>query len=35
MVGQGPDAPLADRFELGLDIIVRGLTAFLPAGNGD
>jgi AcrR family transcriptional regulator len=35
MVGQGPDAPLADRFELGLDIIVRGLTAFLPAGTGD
>ena len=30
MVGQGPDAPLADRFELGLDIIVRGLSTFLP-----
>jgi TetR/AcrR family tetracycline transcriptional repressor len=26
-----PESPLADRFELGLDILVRGLTAFLPA----
>ena len=35
MVGQGPDAPLEDRFELGLDIIVRGLMTFLPDGAGD
>jgi len=33
MVGDSgdPRSPLFDRFELGLDIIVRGLTTFLPA----
>jgi AcrR family transcriptional regulator len=33
MVGDSgdPDAPLYDRFELGLDILVRGLTTFLPS----
>ena len=33
MVGDSgdPNSPLFDRFELGLDIIVRGLTTFLPA----
>jgi AcrR family transcriptional regulator len=29
------DSPLADRFELGLDILLRGLTAFLPARQDD
>jgi hypothetical protein len=33
MVGDSgdPDTPLYDRFELGLDILVRGLTTFLPS----
>ncbi|HWG22816.1 TetR/AcrR family transcriptional regulator [Actinospica sp.] len=33
MVGDSgdPDSPLYDRFELGLDILVRGLTTFLPS----
>ena len=35
MVGQGPEAALDDRFELGLDIIVRGLMTFLPDGAED
>jgi AcrR family transcriptional regulator len=34
MVGENvgePESPLFDRFELGLDILVRGLASFLPA----
>lgn len=37
MVGDSdePDSPLFDRFELGLDILVRGLAAYLPeSGSG-
>ncbi|MBR7832196.1 TetR/AcrR family transcriptional regulator C-terminal domain-containing protein [Actinospica durhamensis] len=30
-----PDSPLADRFELGLDILMRGITTFLPARQRD
>lgn len=30
----GTDSPLADRFELGLDILMRGIVTFLPAGPG-
>jgi AcrR family transcriptional regulator len=30
MMNTDPGSPLADRFELGLDILVRGLTTFLP-----
>jgi hypothetical protein len=29
------DSPLADRFELGLDILLRGVAAFLPARHED
>jgi TetR/AcrR family transcriptional regulator, tetracycline repressor protein len=38
MVGETvgePDKPLFDRFELGLDILVRGLASFLPASPRD
>jgi TetR/AcrR family tetracycline transcriptional repressor len=35
MVGLDPQRPIPERFELGLDILVRGLTAFLPAGVED
>ena len=38
MVGENvgePDKPLFDRFELGLDILVRGLASFLPASPRD
>jgi TetR/AcrR family tetracycline transcriptional repressor len=31
LMGGDPGSPLADRFELGLDILVRGLMSFLPA----
>jgi TetR/AcrR family transcriptional regulator, tetracycline repressor protein len=30
-----PDSPMGDRFELGLDIIMRGVAAFLPVRGGD
>lgn len=30
-----PDSPLADRFELGLDILIRGISTFLPARRQD
>ena len=30
-----PQSPLADRFELGLDILMRGITTFLPARQRD
>jgi hypothetical protein len=30
-----PGSPLADRFELGLDILVRGISTFLPARQPD
>lgn len=37
MVGEAPDAggAVAERFELGLDIIMRGVATFLPARAGD
>jgi AcrR family transcriptional regulator len=38
MVGENvgePESPLFDRFELGLDILVRGLASFLPASPRD
>ena len=35
MMGAEPDSPLADRFELGLDILVRGMMTFLPAKSED
>jgi TetR/AcrR family tetracycline transcriptional repressor len=37
MVGQPdePDSPLRDRFELGLDVLMRGIASFLPARSED
>jgi len=33
--GNDTDAPISDRFELGLDILVRGLATFLPTSEQD